>query len=76
MQGTPVGSLAQEDPTCCGAAKPMPHNYWAQCAATEALHRELVLHKKRPRIAREEAHGQQQRPPTAKTNSWMKEKLP
>ena len=27
MQGIPVQSLAQEDPTCCGATKPMRHNY-------------------------------------------------
>ena len=27
MQGTLVQSLAREDPTCCGAAKPMCHNY-------------------------------------------------
>ena len=29
MQGTWVQTLAQEDPTCCGATKPMRHNYWA-----------------------------------------------
>ena len=27
MQGTRVGSLVQEDPTCRGATKPMHHNY-------------------------------------------------
>ena len=26
MQGTQVRSLVREDPTCCGAAKPMRHN--------------------------------------------------
>ena len=31
MQGTQVQALVQEDPTCCGATKPMHHNYWA-CA--------------------------------------------
>ena len=31
MQGTRVRALVREDPTCCGAAKPMCHNYWA-CA--------------------------------------------
>ena len=31
MQETWVQSLIQEDPTCCGAMKPMRHNYWA-CA--------------------------------------------
>ena len=29
MQGTWVRSLVWEDPTCCGATKPMCHNYWA-----------------------------------------------
>ena len=27
MQGTRVRSLAREDPTCCGATKPVRHNY-------------------------------------------------
>ena len=31
MQGTRVQFLMQEDPTCCGANKPMCHNYKA-CA--------------------------------------------
>ena len=31
MQGIWVRSLAQEDPTCRGATKPVSHNYWA-CA--------------------------------------------
>ena len=30
-QGTQVRALVREDPTCCGAAKPVRHNYWA-CA--------------------------------------------
>ena len=29
MQGTRVQALAREDPTCCGATKPVRHNYWA-----------------------------------------------
>ena len=29
MQGTWVQSRVREDPTCCGATKPMRHNYWA-----------------------------------------------
>ena len=28
MQGTWVWSLVQEDSTCCGATKPLYHNYW------------------------------------------------
>ena len=27
MQGAQVRSLVREDPTCCGAAKPVCHNY-------------------------------------------------
>ena len=27
MQGTRVRALAWEDPTCCGATKPVSHNY-------------------------------------------------
>ena len=60
MQGTRVQALVQEDPTCCGAAKPVHHNYWA-CALEPAshnywarvlqllkpVHREPVLRKKR-----------------------------
>ena len=30
MQGTWVQSLVQEDPTCHGGTKPVPHNYWDQ----------------------------------------------
>ena len=26
-QGTRVRALVQEDPTCCGATKPVHHNY-------------------------------------------------
>ena len=29
MQGTRVWALVQENPTCCGATKPVSHNYWA-----------------------------------------------
>ena len=36
-QETSVQSLVQEDSTCCGAAKPVYHNYWGpRAAATEA----------------------------------------
>ena len=27
MQGTQVCALVREDPTCCGATKPVRHNY-------------------------------------------------
>ena len=37
MQGTRVQALAQEDPTCHGAAKPVHHNYGA-CALEPMSH--------------------------------------
>ena len=60
MQGTWVRSLAWDDPTCCGATKPVRHNDWA-CILEPASHNywarvlqllkpghlEPVLHSKR-----------------------------
>ena len=55
MQGTQVQALVQEDPTCCGATKPVHRHYWA-CAlepvshnywARMPVHLEPVLHNKR-----------------------------
>ena len=37
MQGTRVGALVRENPTCRGATKPMRHNYRA-CALEPASH--------------------------------------
>ena len=37
MQGTQVCVLVREDPTCCGATKPVCHNYWA-CTLEPASH--------------------------------------
>ena len=37
MQGTWVWALVWEDPTCCGATKPVHHSYWA-CALEPARH--------------------------------------
>ena len=37
MQGTLVQALVQEDPTRCGATKPVHHNYWA-CTPEPASH--------------------------------------
>ena len=37
VQGTQVGALVWEDPTCHGATKPVCHNYWA-CALEPASH--------------------------------------
>ena len=30
MQGTRIRALLWEDPTCCGATKPVRHNYWVR----------------------------------------------
>ena len=38
MQGTRVRALVQEDATCHGATKPVPHKYWA-CALEPASHK-------------------------------------
>ena len=37
MQATRVRALLWEDPTCCGATKPVRHNYWA-CALEPTSH--------------------------------------
>ena len=37
LQGTWVWALVREDPTCCGTAGPVRHNYWA-CALEPASH--------------------------------------
>ena len=37
MQGTQVGSLVGEDSTCCGATKPMSHNYRARALRPASL---------------------------------------
>ena len=37
MQGTWVRALVRDDPTCCGATKPLHHNYWA-CALEPTSH--------------------------------------
>ena len=37
MQGTWVRALVRADPTCCGATKPVRHNYWA-CALEPVSH--------------------------------------
>ena len=34
VRGTWIRSLVQEDPTCCGATKPVSHKYWAHSLAS------------------------------------------
>ena len=63
MQGTQVRALVREDPTRCGAAKPVCHNYWA-CALGPVSHNYWALS-----AATTEAHTprarapQQEKPP-------------
>ena len=68
MQGTRVQALVQEDPTCCGATKPVCHNYWARvpqllslrATTTEAcVSRACALQQEKP--LQWEARAQQQR---------------
>ena len=82
MQGTRVRALVREDPTCCGATKPVRHNYWAcepqllKPACLEPMLRHKRSHRnENPRTATksipnspqlEEARMQQQRPNVAK----------
>ena len=42
MQETQVWSLVQEDPICCGAPKPVCHNYWAWSSWARALELQLL----------------------------------
>ena len=70
MQGTRVRSLVWEDPTCCGATKPMSHNYWAHAPQLLKLthprahalqllkpsHLEPVLRNKRSHCNEKAAH--------------------
>ena len=44
MQGTRVRALLREDPTCCGATKPVHHNYWACALESTATTTEPASH--------------------------------
>ena len=80
MQGTRVGVLVWEDPTCHGATKPMHHNYWA-CALEPASHNywahvpqllkpmrlEPVLRNKRSHCNEKPVHHNEEHPPFAAT---------
>ena len=79
-QGTWVPSLVWEDPTCCGAPKPVSHNYWV-CALESASRNywahmpqllkperlEPVLHNKEKPL-QWEAHALQRRLNAARKN--------
>ena len=61
MPGTQVRSLVWEDPTCCGAAKPMRHNDWAHTPQQEKS-----LQWEARALQLEKACAQQRRPNAAK----------
>ena len=58
MQGTQVRSLVQEDPTCCGATKPVRHNYWA-CTLQPVRHNYWSPHALEPACPNNWAHALQ-----------------
>ena len=60
MQGTRVRALVWEDPTCCGATRPVRHNYWA-CASG------ACAPNKRGRDSERPAHCDEEWPPLAAT---------
>ena len=60
MQGTRVRALVWEDPTCCGATRPVSHNYWASRL-------EPVLRNKRGHDSERPAHRDEEWPPLAAT---------
>ena len=80
MQGTWVGALVQEDPTCHRATKPVRRNYWA-CALEPTSHNywarvpqllkpaclEPVLRNKRSHRDEKRVHGNKELPPLAAT---------
>ena len=74
-RGKWVWALVREDPTCCGATKPVHHNYWAHTPQLlKPMHLEPVLRNKRshcttiksrPHLLQlKKAHTQQRRPNT------------
>ena len=66
MQGTRVRALVWEDPTCCGATRPVSHNYWA-CASG------ACAPNKRGRDSERPAHRDEGWPPLAATPSHRNE---
>ena len=48
MEGTRAQALVWEDPTCCGATKPVHHNYWARAPQLlKPARLQPMLHNKR-----------------------------
>ena len=86
MQGIWVQAPVWEDPTCCGATKPVLYNYWA-CALEPMSHnywarvpRACALQQEKPPqwearlLQLEKAHVQQQRPNAATKKKKFKRK--
>ena len=63
MQGIQVWALVREDPTCCGATKPVCHNYWT-CALEPLSHNYQSWH-----ITTTEAHAPRARAPQQETTT-------
>ena len=80
MHGTWVRALVWEDLTCCGAAKPMRHNYWA-CTLEPTCHNywarvpqvlkptrlEPMLCNKRSHCNKKPVHRKEEWPPLVPT---------
>ena len=64
VQGTRVWALVRADPTCCGTAKPVRHNYWA-CALEPTSHNYWAHVPKllKPVSLEPVLHPQQEKPP-------------
>ena len=62
VQGTRVPSLIREDPTCCGATKPVCHSYWA-CALELTHHSYWSPHVTTTEAHTPRAHAPQQEKP-------------
>ena len=50
MRGTQVWSLVQEDSTCCGATKPLHHNYWNLGALKPKLCKQVQREAHEPQL--------------------------
>ena len=56
VQGTRVRTLAREDPTGCGAAEPMSHDYGALALGPRHLTRDTTMMKSPCTTTRESPH--------------------
>ena len=73
--GAWVPALVREDPTCCGAAKPVRHHYWARmlqllspCAATTETHAPRARALQQEKSPQWEARAPQRRVAPARRN--------